>query len=296
MLFYFNTSGSAMTSIPSPIYQGSVGVNEILVLAPFPASTTVTASFVLPNGVKLYPRLANNKGTPNVEEYPYHLAQVTGFSLEGMNLWCLTLDKALTQYAGTLLVQFSFTDTKGKKLTSDTVTVNVSPGVPSMPIDPDEADYEDIGTYLAQAATAAENAQRAETAAVEAKDLAVQAKTAAEAAAAASDQARSAAEAAKTAAESEAEKAKTEADNAKSAEDGAQYYYTKAGAYANSAINASEQAVTAKNQAEAASTTATTAVSQANTLLAEVNALVGDLDSALDEIHTYATFKKGGGV
>ena len=268
MLFYFNTSGSAMASIPSPIYQGSVGVNEILVLAPFPAGTTVTASFVLPNGVKLYPRLADNKGTPNAEEYPYHLAQVTGFSLEGMNLWCLTLDKALTQYAGTLLVQFRFTDTKGKELTSDTVTVNVSLGVPSMPIDPDEADYENIGTYLTQAATAAVNAQQSEQNALEYSENAYESSELAEAA--------------KTAAESAA----------RSADD----YSLYASISATTAAEAKEKAEQAAERAYLQADEAGYTLSQANRLLAEVNALVGDLDSALDEIHTYASFKKGGGV
>ena len=267
MLFYFNTSGSVTTSIPSPIYQGSVGVNEILVLAPFVASTTVTASFLLPNGVKLYPRLAEG-GELDTEAYLYRLAAVEGFSLGGMNLWCLTLDKALTQYAGDLSVQFSFTDISGRVLTSDTVSVTVSAGVPSLPVYPTQNDFEIITGYLSQALNAKLNAEAAATAAGDAKKAAEEAKTA-------------------------AVEAKTIAENeARSASD----YSLYASNYATAAENAKTAAENAADQAYLRADEVGHTVADANYLLAEVNALVGDLNSAFDELHTYASFKKGGGV
>ena len=190
MLFYFNTSGSAMTSIPSPIYQGSVGVNEILVLAPFPASTTVTASFVLPNGVKLTPRVAQQGD----KDDGYTFANVPGFTIGDMNLWRLTLDKALTQYSGDLSVQFSFTDTSGRVLTSGAVTVTVSAGVPSLPVYPSQEEFDGIAALRSQAAGYCQDAEGY-------SDDALNYKLDAESAASSAEQAQTAAENAARAAE-----------------------------------------------------------------------------------------------
>ena len=264
MLFYFNTSGSAMTSIPSPIYQGSVGVNEILVLAPFPASTTVTASFVLPNGVKLTPRVAQQGD----KDDGYTFANVPGFTIGDMNLWRLTLDKALTQYSGDLSVQFSFTDKVGRVLTSGAVTVTVSAGVPSLPVYPSQDDFNIITSYLSQTAGYCQDAEGY-------SDDALNFKLDAESAASSAAQSQTAAE-----------------NAARAADDYNLYASISATTAAEAREKAEQEADRAYLQADAAGYT----LAQANALLAGVNALVGDLGSALDQIHTYAIFKKGGGV
>lgn len=157
MLFYFDKDGKAVSSIPDAIFQGSVGVNEILVLAPFPKTTVVTAAFVLPNGLKLYPRYVNG-----VTE-GYTLASVSAFEIPApdgvtVNLWKMKLDKALTQQSGDLSVQFTFTGSGDEILTTETVILSVSRGNPKFPPDVTEDAYDVILKATQTAQIAAENA------------------------------------------------------------------------------------------------------------------------------------------
>ena len=157
MLFYFDKDGKAVSSIPNAIFQGSVGVNEILVLAPFPKTTVVTAAFVLPNGLKLYPRYVNG-----VTE-GYTLASVSAFEIPApdgvtVNLWKMKLDKALTQQSGDLSVQFTFTGSGDESLTTETVNLSVSRGNPKFPPDVTDDAYDVILKATQTAQIASENA------------------------------------------------------------------------------------------------------------------------------------------
>ena len=157
MLFYFDKDGKAVSSIPNAIFQGSVGVNEILVLAPFPKTAVVTAAFVLPNGLKLYPRYVNG-----VTE-GYTLASVSAFEIPApdgvtVNLWKMKLDKALTQQSGDLSVQFTFTGSGDEILTTETVNLSVSRGNPKFTPDVTDDDYDVILKATQTAQIAAENA------------------------------------------------------------------------------------------------------------------------------------------
>ena len=53
MFYIIDTHGTTKAVITEPIYQGSVGVNNIVLLAPFPANTQITVSAYLPNGIPI---------------------------------------------------------------------------------------------------------------------------------------------------------------------------------------------------------------------------------------------------
>ena len=179
MIFLSNAAGEITAAIPETINQGSVGVNKIVLIAPFPANSVVSATFTLPNGIKIYPRYVDGV---REENYPYLMGVVEAFGDKGLiidgvtvNAWQLTLDKAITQIAGKVTVQFLITTASGGvtegggdvgilpgtefvlATTSATLPINrgnayISPSV-------DQSDFDTITQYLAAAKLAEENAQ-----------------------------------------------------------------------------------------------------------------------------------------
>ncbi len=108
MIFIMNTEGTVTTAVSSPLYQGSDNANEIILLAPFPDTTTVIVTFRLPNGQYVYPYFAEHG-----DSAPYTATLIETLSGKffdengtGYNAWKLAVDYPLTQYAGDLEIQF----------------------------------------------------------------------------------------------------------------------------------------------------------------------------------------------
>ena len=59
MVFIMNREGTIVETVTSPVHQGS-NANEILLLAPFAPTNTVTVGFKLPNGILIQPRLSES--------------------------------------------------------------------------------------------------------------------------------------------------------------------------------------------------------------------------------------------
>jgi hypothetical protein len=175
MIFLSNAAGEITAAIPETINQGSVGVNKIVLIAPFPANSVVSATFTLPNGIKIYPRYVDGV---REENYHYLMGVVEAFGDKGLvidgvtvNAWQLTLDKAITQIAGKVTVQFLVTGSNGTlTTTSATLPINRGNAYISPSVDPSQ--YELIQQYLAAAQRAQENAEAAEDSAKEQVDRA----------------------------------------------------------------------------------------------------------------------------
>lgn len=123
MIFFFKSDGTLIKSAPETVYQGSAEAGKVYVVAPLNANMLVDVYYELPNGERWGAYLLENNGTViNNEELP-----------DGWALWSTTLESAITQYAGTLKVQFGFyqsgTADKVPLITSQGVTITIAKGV-----------------------------------------------------------------------------------------------------------------------------------------------------------------------
>lgn len=167
MLFYIDGQGVVQAAIPGTVAQGSVGVNEIIIIAPFPTSTVVTAFITLPSGLKIYPQYVGREQIEN-GDYGYKFAPVTAF--EGkipapngvtVNVWKMNIDRSLTQIAGAVHFTFAFVDLLGNVLTSTQATMNVGKATPYLNPTITDADINTIAGYVAAAQQAAKDAAEA---------------------------------------------------------------------------------------------------------------------------------------
>lgn len=128
MIFFIGNDGTVINSVPSPVYQGSAGVNDIYVVAPFASNLQATVAFKLPNGVytERYPMKLVNEITELVNKK-------TGQMCSG---WQFSMPNNITEYFGTVTAQFFFYSAQqGKQIACSATTFTVGRGVP--PILPD---------------------------------------------------------------------------------------------------------------------------------------------------------------
>ena len=123
MIFFFKSDGTLIKSAPETVYQGSAEAGKVYVVAPLNANMLVDVYYELPNGERWGAYLLENNDTViNEEQLP-----------DGWALWSTTLESAITQYAGTLKVQFGFyqsgTADKVPLITSQGVTITIAKGV-----------------------------------------------------------------------------------------------------------------------------------------------------------------------
>ncbi|MDE6586127.1 MAG: hypothetical protein K2K80_05565 [Clostridia bacterium] len=138
MIFFVGNDGTVISSVPSPVYQGSAGANNIYLVAPFAVNLQVTVAFKLPNGLwtERYPMTQVNEITEVVNKQ-------TGKSYVG---WQFSLPNEITRYYGTVTVQFFFYTGHGAIITaSSATTFTVGCGVPEiLPDAPGKDVYEII--------------------------------------------------------------------------------------------------------------------------------------------------------
>jgi hypothetical protein len=145
MIYLCNSEGLIVASVPSAVNQGSVGVNEIVLIAPFPSTCTVSLTIKLPNGVLLQPYLAEQADNELV------MAVVDAFKqkIPGYNVWTKKLTAPITSVSGTALITFLITGEDGTIATPST-QININRTVPYIP----NVNSEDINT-ISQYLTAA---------------------------------------------------------------------------------------------------------------------------------------------
>ena len=99
MIFIVNSQGSTIGVESSDVYQGAVIPNGLAVIAPFPNNVVPTVSFTLPNGLSI------PGGIMNRIPITSQMQDDNGFSF---NAWGYDLDIPITQFPGTVKVQFTF--------------------------------------------------------------------------------------------------------------------------------------------------------------------------------------------
>lgn len=146
MIYLCNSEGVIVASVPSAVNQGSVGVNEIVLIAPFPASCAVSLALTLPNGVLVYPQAF----PPASSDYLYNMTLAESFKgqLPGnYNVWTMKLDKALTQVAGTARISFFITDPESNTLATPSTTFNINKSAGYI-LDLSDADITALNSYI----------------------------------------------------------------------------------------------------------------------------------------------------
>ena len=127
MIFFVGNDGTVISSVPSPVYQGSPGANDIYLVAPFAVNLQATVAFKLPNGVL-------------TEQYPMKLVNelagiVNKQTGQAYNGWQFSMPNSITEYFGTVTAQFFFYSAQGKVIATSSTSFTVGRGVP--PILPD---------------------------------------------------------------------------------------------------------------------------------------------------------------
>ena len=153
MIVYAKISGDTVVLAPDTTVQGSIGANVIDLLAPFPKTAAVSVAVTLPTGQSTTPTFAGAKDATLIT------GNVSGIEEDGkeLNIWRYTFQKPLTQFAGSLTVQFYIT-------TSDATTaltpliVPIVKGVPFIMPKPDEASWNAVQQLYNRLLDAEQNA------------------------------------------------------------------------------------------------------------------------------------------
>ena len=136
MIIFVGNDGTAVKSLPSPVYQGGANANTIYLVAPFAENLAVTVAFQLPNGVAVAPAAMTAQGA--IEG----LTDAQGSAYAG---WAYDLPNSVTALFGTVTAQFYFYAATGKVGASSAGTFPVGRGVPQvLPDEPDDTVYEQI--------------------------------------------------------------------------------------------------------------------------------------------------------
>ena len=175
MLLTMSIDGTVTRASNEPIYQGSVDVNKIILLAPYATGTVITVHFKLPNGQYVYPYFASPTESPiamtELDAFPGY------FDADGKryNAWVLNVDYPLTQISGDLEIQFNAVLSNGYQTSSITMNT-VARGLPYLPPSIDNEAYATIISAIEAAQAAQEIAQNSEASAGRYAELANEAK------------------------------------------------------------------------------------------------------------------------
>ena len=140
MQFFIDSKGTTVNLISDPVYEGSTNANELVLVAPISSANQVTATFMLPIGISTTERLLTLQNSMSIDGVNY-------------NVWRCLLDGTITEYAGTVRVQFKIYQGSGQNipiiLNTYTSSFVVSRGItPQLPNTPSENIYANILQYL----------------------------------------------------------------------------------------------------------------------------------------------------
>lgn len=174
MIFIFDQKGNSKATVNSGnLHQGSNLADEIIVLAPIDHSSVVTMSARLPNGLYIYPALAENGKDPialEKLETDEVLRDPAGIVYSAFRI---LVPAPMTQYAGILTVQFTFTMghnpgkdengetsfSEGQTVTTTAISLVVEPGTPILAPTYTKDNFEIITKCLNAALVAQGNAK-----------------------------------------------------------------------------------------------------------------------------------------
>ena len=144
MQFFIDPKGTTVNLISDPVYEGSTNANELVLVAPISSANQVTATFMLPIGISTTERFLTLQNSMSIDGVNY-------------NVWRCLLDGTITEYAGTVRVQFKIYQGSTEQteqtvpiiLSTYTSSFVVSRGItPQLPVAPTSNIYESILQYL----------------------------------------------------------------------------------------------------------------------------------------------------
>jgi hypothetical protein len=123
MFYLIDTHGTTTAVYTEPIYQGSVGVNDITLFAPFPANAQITVFARLSNGLEL-------QNLEFLEAKPYQSGMPILKDANGnaFTAFVGTIDKSLTSVPGLVEIWFRVTLGVGRVLDTYKTSFNVVEG------------------------------------------------------------------------------------------------------------------------------------------------------------------------
>lgn len=137
MVFFINSKGTLVKTMPSAVNQGSAGANDIYLLSPFGASLTATIRFKRADGYITEDYLMIPLG-----EFP---CEIDNYTASG---WFITLPAGVCEKAGLVTAQATFY-ADGNKLCTSAFNFNVEQGVEViLPEEPSAEIYEAILSNL----------------------------------------------------------------------------------------------------------------------------------------------------
>lgn len=143
MIFFVDNNGKIINSLPETVYQGSADTNNIYLIAPFAANLSFSVAFRLPNGVYTERYMMTKGG--QLDDIEYSPTQ------NMFALWKMSVPSNITQYYGTVRVQFYAHAVNGAITATSSTTFVVSQGVPEeLPETPSADIYNQILTALSQ--------------------------------------------------------------------------------------------------------------------------------------------------
>ena len=137
MFYLIDTHGTTTAVYTEPIYQGSVGVNDITLFAPFPANAQITVFARLSNGLEL-------QNLEFLEAKPYQSGMPILKDTNGnaFTAFVGTIDKSLTSVPGLVEIWFRVTLGVGRVLDTYKTSFNVVEGGAVEPVTlPTDEDY-----------------------------------------------------------------------------------------------------------------------------------------------------------
>lgn len=187
MIFAFDQKGNNVMNFPSgSLHQGSNFADEIIVLAPISPSSVVTMSARLPNGLYVYPALGEDGKNPFTLANMDTRESICDPAGAVYSAFRILVPATMTQYAGTLTVQFTFTmghnavkdaagaavPSEGQTVTTQAIELIVTPGTASLAPSFGKEDFSGIQKYLNAAKTAQDSAKESADSAEESQGIA----------------------------------------------------------------------------------------------------------------------------
>lgn len=148
MFFLYDANLKLLKTIPSDVYQGSDGADDIYFLVPINPNAAINVAFLLPTGKTLTSRPATKQGEAVGLETPDGISYA---------MWSITLTAQETAYAGNVTLQITVIS-GAMRMTSQKGVFPVLTGVPSVLPEAPQADaYNDIRAAIAALQTAVYN-------------------------------------------------------------------------------------------------------------------------------------------
>ena len=144
MIFYFNSDGKLINSVPSNVYQGSNKASRIYFVCPTAKSNVISVAFTLPSGLYSSKRmLTRTQITGNGIGLSSGNGAVVNEEDVGFNVWEYDIPFSVTEYAGRVTVQF-FIDNGLETVATQSVAFLVEQGSGVVEGDTTDEQYDSI--------------------------------------------------------------------------------------------------------------------------------------------------------